>query len=345
MNINALSRKYDLAEKKIDGIYESFIFSIFMALFLRFLYILHSSLLIFWAIQKNGPKILIYLYSLLIGIAIEGIYVVFIRKGRESKYCSICLYFYIIACTPPIWILYFDRQPYIFNKKLNETVSNATDNEPIYEFKGNINFTELDDEIFGYNETIFLGLVVLSRWFLPKDDLNRENSFALIISNLSMAADAHDILYTADDPKVLKNNSFKTFYQYFLPFSWTLSLPLFALNTTTETYSGKKFQQNSRRHVEKFFGNFYWKYITSMVLMDGPYFLVRIIGVIDYRLIDYQNIYFIFKNGIQMVIQIYSILGKIFFPEGSDLYEQNVNQNRRRKSNMERSRNKQLFKT
>ena len=312
MDMTELIKKYELKEKKIDGIYGYYSFSVLVALLFRYLYIVHASLLIFWAIQKSGPSFLIYFYTILVVIAIEGCYVVFIRKGRESKFCSLSIYLYIIACIPSIWVLHFKRQPYLFKKLGNETNS---------KFHGIINFDARDDEIFRYNETIFLTLIVLSRWFLPKDDLNREDSYLLIISNLSMAADCHDIFFMADDIKVLKR---RDVFQLLLLCCWTFSLPLFVVNTSTESYSGKKFRQNSKRHVEKFFGNFYWKYITSMVLMDGPYFLIRIMGVIDYEIIDYQNIYFIFKNGIQMIIQIYSILGKIFFPERSDLYEQNI---------------------
>jgi hypothetical protein len=324
MDLSELSRKYELKEKKIDGIYGSYSFSILMALLFRYLYIVHASLLIFWAIQKSGPSFLLYFYLLLFVIAIEGCYVVYVRKGRESKYYSLCIHLYIIACTPSIWVLHFKRQPFLYKKLLREWQI-AQNQTLIDDFNGIINFNNRDDEIFRYNETIFLALIVLSRWFLPKDDLNREDSYVLIISNLSMAADCHDIFFIADDLKALKR---REYFQSFLLFCWTFSLPLFAVNTSTESYSGKKFRQNSKRHVEKFFGNFYWKYITSMVLMDGPYFLVRIIGVIDFEIIDYQNIYFIFKNGIQMIIQIYSILGKIFFPEGSDLYEQNIDRKR-----------------
>ena len=317
MNLIKLSKKYNLKEKNLEGIYGNYTFSIIIALSLRFIYVVHGTILVHWSSQKSNSYFLILSYSFLAAIAIEGSYVVFLRKGRESKYFSLCSFFYIVACVPAFWVLHYNRQPYICAKLINETSHRTTQ----YEITGMIQFNETDDEIFRFNETIFLAFIVLSRWFLPKDDLNRENSYALVISNLSMAADTHEIFFQTDNLNVFERRD--EYFQSFMLYVWTISLPLFTINTTTESYGDKKFRQKSKRYLEIIFGNFYWKYITSMVLMDGPYFLVRIIGVVDYQIIGYQNLLYIFKNAIQMIVQIYCILGKIFLPENSDLFTQN----------------------
>lgn len=325
MMFKELSKKYDLKEKPIKGCYGTFICSVFAALIVRFCCIVHGCVLITYVIVKWDTQYLYPCYLILISLLIEAAYVVFLRQGRESKYFSICIFLYLLACVPPMWVLHYKRQPYVLYKLYHSQNIDISDKQGLT-LVDVPKFTQTDDFFFRKNENLFLTIIVLSRWFLPKDDLTREDNYAIIIQILSMAADVHEMFYSTDTLKILKygEDTKPHLFTFFIVSIWSLSLPLFAINTSTETYAGKKFRQVSKRYLEKLFGNFYWKYITSMLVMDGPYFSIRMVGIISYQIIDYQNVFYIAKNLIQITIQIYSILGKIFFPEISDLVEQNM---------------------
>jgi hypothetical protein len=316
MNFEILSKRYGLIEKESHGCYKYFACSVIVALSVRLVSIIHGVILITTVVNKYGSAFLNISYFLLVLIMLDGVYVTFMRYGRESKYFSLCTFLYILACTPPLWILHAKRHEYILhyliNKKGSESVFIIMKDKP--------NFTLTDEKEFRMHENIFMAMLVLSAWFLPKDDLTRDNTYTLMIQNISMAADAHEMFFSSDTLKILGKKD--DIFPVVVLSAWTLSLPLFVINTSTETYTNKRFRYATKRYLEKLFGNFYWKYITSMVLMDGPFFMIRIISIFGYQVIGLQNIFYISKNIFQIVIQVSRILGKIYMPEDFDLREQ-----------------------
>jgi hypothetical protein len=319
MDFEIILKRYSLIQKPNRGCYECFAVSVVVALAVRLACVVHGVLLVATVINRYNTIILNYLYPILILILVDGFYVAFCRHGRESKYFSLSMFLYILACTPPIWILHAKRHEYILHLLLSKK-SGDSDDVPLIFLADKPGFTAQDEHDYRKHEHIFMAMLVLSTWFLPKDDLTRDDTYSLMIQNISMAADAHEMFFSSDDLKILtkKNDVFPIV----ILGAWTLSLPLFVINTSTETYTNKRFRYVTKRHFEKLFGNFYWKYLISMILMDGPFFIIRIVGVIGYQVIGLQNIFYIAKNVSQIVIQVSRILGKIYFPEDVDLKEQ-----------------------
>lgn len=265
--------------------------SIFFGLIIRFLYLVHGIFLMLFLLKQTEFQHLIYSSIFLIMILIEGVYVTFLRQGNESKYLSLCNLYYILACLPCFWtFILYDMK----------SISNSKNEADIQVY-----------EKIEFNEIIFLVLIILSKWLLPKDDFNAEDTYALMLQNLSMAADTHEIFQMSENFRKEKDFTLNILILAL----WSFSLPLFVINTTTETCRNKRFRSDSKRLLEKLFGNFYWKYIVYMILMDGPYFVLRMIILIIQTEIGYESLFYISKNILQISIQIYRILRSIYFPK------------------------------
>jgi hypothetical protein len=283
-------KKYELIKEEKSNLNFPLL-SIFFGLVIRFLFFTHGTFLMLFLLKQPEFKHLIYSSIFLIMILIEGVYVTFLRQGKESKYLSLCNLFYILACLPRLWTFILNDMKSISNSKNEADIQ-------VY-------------EKIEFNEIIFLVLIILSKWLLPRDDLDAEDTYALMLQNLSMAADTHEIFQMSE---IVRKEKDFTLNMLILAL-WTFSLPLFVINTTTETCRNKRFRSDSKRLLEKLFGNFYWKYIVYMILMDGPYFVLRMIILVIQKEIGYENLFYISKNILQISIQIYRILRSIYFPK------------------------------
>jgi hypothetical protein len=319
LTFESLCKKYQLLEDENRNCYKSFACSVSSAILVRFICVLHVIILTTWAIISYKVEYLMVSYFISFVILIEGAYAAIVRQGRESKYFSLSIYMYILACVLPIWVLTNKRFQWVYyNHIVNGTILDgvfiiANGDPPEYKNSHEI--------IYRINENVFMAVLVLSAWLLPKDDINRDNSYGLMMQNLTMAADAHELLYSADSLIILQSDSklLNLSFNGLVLCVWTFSLPLFVMNGTTETLQEKIFRQSTNRHIEKIFGHFYWKYFTTMLLMDGPFFIIRMFIVSDYKIIGLQNIFYISKNILQNLIIIVRIYGKVCAPDEHDM--------------------------
>ena len=178
-------------------------------------------------------------------------------------------------------------------------------------------------------------LVVLSvgRWLLPKGDLSREQLSSLLLSYLAIASDIVDFIGVTEEDDDLKEN--KAFVYSVLTL-WTWSLMQFPFVTSMQTQDGsdsdeeeedeesafnlkhQPFTENTEKAKESLSQRIKkqihwllqtegWVICLSMFLQDGPFLIVRLIAVFKYQVLTESNYFFISKNVLTLLLQMYRL--------------------------------------
>jgi hypothetical protein len=195
-----------------------------------------------------------------------------------------------------------------------------------------------NSKLLQFTQPIFLITLILSQWLLPKNQIDSEDIYSLVINSLSMSLDMHELLGTCFKDNIIKDDSdchnFGIFVTLLVLSTWSCSLVLLSVNSDAKTRNSNKkeaieanmrevsFQENysvsyfkwtDQEYLPLIFENFYWKYVITMSAMDGPFFLVRMVILVNYEITDARHLFFMLKNLIQIMLQLIRILGRIYF--------------------------------
>ena len=230
------------------------------------------------------------------------------NKFLENKYFSPSSFLFIYSALPCIWILHLNR---LGARQLN-THSFA------------------DEDLLFRVENLFMLTLLVAQWLMPKLRSESDDIYALVIGSLSMSLDMHELIRTSLKPELIGELTLSVA----LLSVWSWSLVLLALNTDAKTRSAERervfegnrrsallntnyrvsyFQWKDQEYLPLIFENFYWKYIVTISAMDGPFFLVRMVVMFKYGINDVKHTFFLFKNLIQILLQLIRILGRIYF--------------------------------
>jgi hypothetical protein len=196
-------------------------------------------------------------------------------------------------------------------------------------------YTEDKDMIFLGIESAFMITLILAQWLLPKNQTDAEDTYSLVINALSMSLDMHDLFLTSFKTEILcdLDNISGMAVSVAILSAWSCSLILLTLNSDAKTkiadkqaafesttrsimsqrnYRAFYFKWDDQEYLPIIFENFYWKYVIVITAMDGPFFMIRMIVMFNYK-IDVKQTFFLFKNLIQTLLQLIRILGRIYF--------------------------------
>jgi hypothetical protein len=248
---------------------------------------------------------------------------------KENKYFSAHLFLFTFAILPCIWILHINRLGF----KKNESKFSEMHSEEVNTFTS---YTPGQDLLFFKIENTFMITLIMAQWLLPKNQTESEDVYSLVINTLSMSLDMHELFFTSFKEEILsdtKNNSGIAISLAILS-AWSWSLILLTLNSDAKTKMSDKqqafeatrksimsqknyrvsyFKWDDQEYLPIIFENFYWKYIITISAMDGPFFMIRMIVMLKYNINDVKHTFFLFKNLIQIIIQLIRILGRIYF--------------------------------
>ena len=171
--------------------------------------------------------------------------------------------------------------------------------------------------------------IIIGRWLMPKGDLTRDQLSALLLNYVGTASDIVD-LFSVLEVQARLTNAYVI--AVLTIWSWSMFQFIFTITVTkdeeeeeeTEERAGKKghFQKpktktsapekGRKKSCIKFVHTVLetdaWAIFVCMMMQDGPYLFVRLVGLFYYRIVTYTMFFFITKNLLLLVLQCYRIV-------------------------------------
>ncbi|KAL4240228.1 hypothetical protein ACF0H5_001022 [Mactra antiquata] len=286
------------------------------ALLVRIVLLIHSLLVVWLAtsITKN------HLYWLLtvanIALVIETFMTVVRNKAQEWKWFCPCFFFYMCSTIPGIWILELKKME-LHQEEINHSDHINHTIQALESVAGVDIHIEMETEtLVVIMEQLFLYLMIVSRWVLPRGEITRDELSQLLFVFIGIASDITELFALFEEPKVREN----TGLTYAILCVWTVSLMQFTF-VLTSTHSPKKprVALSSHSHDENeadeeettclksFFQTEIWSICVNFLFQDGPFLVVRLYTMITLSLLTYSIIFFTAKNGLLVMLLIYRL--------------------------------------
>lgn len=166
-------------------------------------------------------------------------------------------------------------------------------------------------------EQLFLYLMILSRWFLPRGAITRNELSQLLFVFIGIASDITELFALFEEPAV----RLSTDLTYAILSIWSISLLQFTF-VLTATHSPKKSRPalaqrpgsatEEETPVEKnlikaFFQTEVWSICVNFLLQDGPFLAVRLYVMIELKVLTYSIIFFTAKNALLVMLLVYRL--------------------------------------
>lgn len=166
-------------------------------------------------------------------------------------------------------------------------------------------------------EQLFLYLMILSRWFLPRGEITRNELSQLLFVFIGIASDITELFALFEEPAV----RLSTDLTYAILSIWSISLLQFTF-VLTATHSPKKTRpvlaQRSgsateeetpmeKNLIKAFFQTEVWSICVNFLLQDGPFLAVRLYVMIEFKVLTYSIIFFTAKNALLVMLLVYRL--------------------------------------
>ena len=165
-------------------------------------------------------------------------------------------------------------------------------------------------------EQLFLYLMILGRWVLPRGEISRNELSQLLFVFIGIASDITELFALFEENKVREN----TGLTYAILCVWTMSLLQFTF-VLTSTHSPRKtrmgFQTDEEPEVDEdepppgclksFFQTEVWSICVNFLFQDGPYLTVRMYTMVALQLLTYSIIFFTAKNALLVMLLVYRL--------------------------------------
>ncbi|MBN3292343.1 TMM26 protein, partial [Polypterus senegalus] len=242
------------------------------------------------------------------------------RKGKDCKWFSPAILLYLICVMPSIWILEVHHHQV---EKNDKNVSNVELNDELagansYHLSFNQNITEIfkllssvcnDAWILGLHQTLLI-LLIVGKWVLPMGyGITRDEFSQLLLIFVSIAADILEFTTeTLSEPNVRRRQAKAyTVSVYSCTVSKTNGLGLVLSKTDNQPQERLRASQNSSGSLLSTYRADIWNIIVSLFIHDGPFFVLRMLVMIYFKVIHQMLVFFSIKNFLVLLIQIYRL--------------------------------------
>lgn len=244
-------------------------------------------------------------YICIILMFVELFYTITVNEAKEYKFLSRFLVLFITSIIPSIWV-YQLNQVCIKLRSLiygpNFEFINIDPSKIKNEFNAS---AEMSEHLILFTETIFYILIILTRWYLPTEEITSNEAFSMVANNVTLAIDMRELFSTI--PKysfIIEQVDQDELFFISELWIWSWSLPLLVINYNIKLKHSIK--SPVFQYLSRLFNDFYWKYLINIMLVDGPFFMLR--SIISFIFNEKTNFFFIFKNLILFMMQFYRFL-------------------------------------
>ncbi|KAA0725603.1 Transmembrane protein 26 [Triplophysa tibetana] len=282
----------------------------------RILFILVSLIGVWRVTWVKNNNLYWFLTILYLPLVAEMILTLKRRKGKDYKWFSPAILFFLISIIPTIWILELHHQ----HNKSNDTKCNRLDSSDsiqafLHEWRNFTNGTVnpqdplkflssvcANDWILALQQ-ILLILLIVGKWLLPiAGGVTRDEMSQLLLIFVGMAADILEFISeTLSDVKEESPH-----FVYIILAVWTWSMLQFPLhfsvvNSRTEEISTQEDSLLSQHRTD------IWNIAESLFLQDGPFFIVRLTVMMRFSVYHQMLVFFTMKNLLVVMLNIYRL--------------------------------------
>ncbi|CAI9727618.1 Hypothetical predicted protein [Octopus vulgaris] len=252
-------------------------------------------------------------------IVLETIFTLKKKRGGEWKWFCPSVFLYLAYSLPPIWLLELD----LLKRRMDHRVSGGTrtpsEVQNLSLLASNFKIMLDPEKWVRILQQVLLLLLIIGRWLLPKGKISREQLSQLLLVYIGMAADIIE-LFEAFKEEVVKYNWTLTIVILSL---WTASLLQFTFVVTTSKARRPRplYVKEKVENLEETNSNKTNKglccccctadiisILTTIILQDGPFLVLRMLLIFRYNVLSYTNIFFTSKNTLVILLQFYRLV-------------------------------------
>jgi hypothetical protein len=167
-------------------------------------------------------------------------------------------------------------------------------------------------------EQLFLYLMILSRWILPRGEITRNELSQLLFVFIGIASDITELFALFEESAVRMSTNLT----YVILCIWSISLLQFtfvltsthspkktrtALATPTASVVDEEDNEEKQNIITAFFQTEVWSICINFLLQDGPFLAVRLFTMIEFKVLTYSIIFFTAKNGLLVMLLVYRL--------------------------------------
>ncbi|XP_061197343.1 transmembrane protein 26-like [Saccostrea echinata] len=297
-------------------------FTIFRALFVRTLFGAHGLIAIWRLYMVIGDIWCWYLTVALLGLLIETIVTLAVKRGKEWKWFCPSVFFYLASVVPAIWFLELHAMEERISEKAEKdmlNVSSIIHNITEENLKISIKDLGIDfsfplsltaDLWLRVLEQFLLLMLIVGRWVLPKGALSHDQLSQLLLVYVGTAADIVEF-YEAFNEEAVKYNPLLI---YVLLGIWTLSLFQFTLVVTATRARRDLVGVPSglimamQDEAPSCCNPEIYGIIVSILMQDCPFLVIRLLLIFYYHVVSYTNMFFTSKNSLVILLLLYRVI-------------------------------------
>ncbi|MBN3282513.1 TMM26 protein, partial [Polyodon spathula] len=267
------------------------------ALVARLLFILHSLIAVGRVIFVKHSWYS-FLTLLILPLVIEMVITLKRRRGKDYKWFSPAILFYLISVIPSIWIL----EDHYYHYDIKDTMSLTKNAHSPFSFRVKglqlLNSTCSDAWKLGLHQTLLLTLII-GKWLLPTGiGISKDQLSQLLLIFVGIAADILEFTSEMLSEEKVKTN---TVLVYTILAVWTWSMLQFPLHVADACQNPPSSSLLSTHLAD------IWNIIISLFIHDGPFFVVRMVVMFSYGVIHQMLVFFTIKNCLVVTLQLYRL--------------------------------------
>ncbi|XP_070570918.1 transmembrane protein 26-like [Ptychodera flava] len=311
-------------------------FGVIKALLTRLMFFIHAFISVWRVADVTEDPFYWFLLMTTVGLVVETVITLKLRKGREWKWFCPSVLFYLCSVVPSLWILqvqlHIDRE--VRKQEIEQQAiqkgnctamlmsqdpSEATENEGLSEIIEGLSipgFAFSSENWVLALQQLLLGLLILGRWMLPKGDITRDQLSQLLLVYIGMAADILEFSVETLKEGALQGEWVLT---YLILGIWSWSLLQFCLVLTATKARKPRMARSDSSAILPFMSQCeggcklwceseVWAIMASIIMQDGPFLTMRMFLLIHYDVVSHMMVFFTCKNSLVLILQLYRLV-------------------------------------
>ncbi|XP_016400685.1 transmembrane protein 26-like [Sinocyclocheilus rhinocerous] len=280
------------------------------------------SLIGVWRVKTVKNDNMYWLLTVLyLPLVVEMIITLKRRKGKDYKWFSPAILFFLISIIPSIWLLELHHQENKASDPQCRKLDSWDNVKSILPTNGTMGEETLkhlermltsvcpNDWILGLHQVLLI-LLILGKWLLPLGGgVTRDELSQLLLIFVGTAADILE--FTSETLSDVKENNNQLVYIILAMWTWSMLQFPFHLAVVTSRPQNSDEPKGGNgccnlvlsRHSTDI-----WNIVESLFIQDGPFLVVRLIVMIYFDVFHQMLVFFAIKNFLVVVLNLYRLI-------------------------------------
>lgn len=280
------------------------------------------SLIGVWRVKTVKNDNMYWLLTVLyLPLVVEMIITLTRRKGKDYKWFSPAILFFLISIIPSIWFLELHHQENKASDPQCRKLDSWDNVKSILPTNGTMGEETLkhlermltsvcpNDWILGLHQVLLI-LLILGKWLLPLGGgVTRDQLSQLLLIFVGTAADILE--FTSETLSDVKESNNKLVYVILAVWTWSMLQFPFQLSVVTsqpQNSDEPKGGDGCCNLVLSRHSTDIWNIVESLFIQDGPFLVVRLIVMINFDVFHQMLVFFAIKNFLVVVLNLYRLI-------------------------------------